>query len=252
MLDDGKQVGGPVKGIIGHLEDLRSVLFWSMLSIVVGMIIAAQFAPHALRILAIPLQKTGRDPATFLRTMTVTGAMDVALLAIFWGGLLVSLPAITVIVGRYGMAALSKRERHAVLIFSSMAVVMFFAGVATAFFGVLPRSLEVMFWFNGWMGITIEFITATDYIAFTLIILVIFGAMFELPVILLILGHLGLVTSTRLRAIRRYVIVGLLVLAMVLTPTTDPFTQLVLAVPLAVLYELCIVIIWIRERRAAH
>lgn len=252
MPVDRDQGCGPIKSFLGHLEDLRRVLVWSLAAVVGGMIIASQFAPSMLAILKYPLRTIGRDPETFLRTMTVTGAMNVAILIVFWGGLLISLPVVTVIVGKYIMAALSSRERNAVYLWSGMAVLMFLAGVAIAYFAVMPPALKVMLWFNEWLGVTVEFVTVNDYIAFCLIMMVVFGVMFEIPVVLLFLGHLGIVTSAQLRSARRFVIVGLLILAMVLTPTTDPFTQLVLAVPLTVLYEFCAWIIRLRERRTKH
>jgi len=80
-------------------------------------------------------------------------------------------------------------------------------------------------------------------------LLIAFGLAFQLPVVLLVLGNMGLVNSVQLRDKRRHVVVGLMILAMLLTPS-DPFTMLLMALPLIVLYEICIWMIWAKERKA--
>ena len=87
-----------------------------------------------------------------------------------------------------------------------------------------------------------------SYISFSLGLLLAFGLTFQLPVIILTLGYLGIVNSSQLRAKRSYVIVGLFILAMLLTPP-DVFTQLMLALPLTLLYECCIWILYLTERK---
>ena len=129
-------------------------------------------------------------------------------------------------------------------------MVLFGVGVSIAYFGMLPPALRVMLWFNDWMGIPVEFFQVSDYVRFVLILMAAFGICFELPVVLLGLGRLGIITSDQLRRGRRIAVVVLLIVAMVVTPTTDPFSQLILAVPLMLLYEACIWSIWLMERRA--
>ena len=89
------------------------------------------------------------------------------------------------------------------------------------------------------------------YIAFALQLLLGFGIAFQLPVVILIMGKMGLVNSTQLREKRRHVIVGLLILAMVLTPP-DILTQLLMAAPLILLYEFCIWFLHFSGNRAAE
>jgi sec-independent protein translocase protein TatC len=99
------------------------------------------------------------------------------------------------------------------------------------------------------MGTSQDFFLATDYIRFVVILLLSFGLCFELPIILLILGQLGIITSKQLRERRRHAFVIILVIAAIVTPTTDPFTQLAMGIPMVVLYEVCIWIIWSKERK---
>jgi sec-independent protein translocase protein TatC len=246
-----KEDGGMIKPFLEHLEDLRRALSWSATALVVGMVIAAHYAPMVLSVLKIPLKKAGVNPDTFLRTLEVTGGMSVAMQTIFWSGLLLSAPVILFSVGWFVFPGLTRRERRTVLGGLLFAAALFVGGVTLGYFFALPAALQVMLWFNDWMGIKVEFFRVTDYVGFTLKLLLAFGLTFELPVVILILGHLGIVSSTLLRTKRRHAIVIVLILAAVITPTTDPFSQLLLAVPLIALYELCIWMIWAKERRRA-
>ena len=101
---------------------------------------------------------------------------------------------------------------------------------------------------RGWMGIEAEW-TVTSYVAFAIQLMIGFGLAFELPVVVVILGRMGIVSAAQLREKRRHVLVFLLILAMVLTPP-DVVTQLLMAVPLAILYEVCILLVWASEKKA--
>ena len=103
---------------------------------------------------------------------------------------------------------------------------------------------------NDWLGIRVDYFTVTSYIGFVLKLMLSFGLTFELPVILLILGQLGIINARQLRDKRRHAIIIILILAAIITPTQDPFSQLILAGPLIALYELCIWLIWFREESA--
>jgi len=105
-----------------------------------------------------------------------------------------------------------------------------------------------MFRIGEWLGKSAPFFELSNYVSFCLRLLVAFGFAFELPVVLLALGRLGIVSSSQLREKRRHAIVALMVLSMLLTPS-DPYTMILMAVPLVILYELCIWIIWGWERR---
>jgi sec-independent protein translocase protein TatC len=241
--------GSLVKPFLEHLDDLRRALVWSVIALLVGMGLASQFAPAILRVLKAPLGKVVENPDNFLRTFEVTGAMSVAMQTIFWTGLLFSAPVILFAVGWFVFPGLTRRERRAVLGGLGFAAALFVVGVLIGYFLALPAALQVMLWFNAWLQIKVEFFRITDYIGFVLKLLLAFGLTFELPIVLLILGHLGIVSSKQLRQKRRHAIVIVLILAAVITPTTDPFSQILLAGPLVLLYELCIWMIWAKERK---
>lgn len=234
-----------------HLEDLRRALVWSLSALLAGMGLAAYLAPTLFKLLKAPLKGVVPNPDTFIRTLDVTGGMDVAMQTIFWGGLLFSMPVVLFSLCWFVFPGLTRRERRAILGGLLFAGGLFVIGVVMCYYMALPPALEIMLWFNSWMGIGIDYFTVTSYIGFVLKLLLSFGLTFELPVVILILGHLGIITSSHLRGKRRHAIVLILGIAALITPTQDPFSQLLLAGPLIALYELCIWMIWARERRAA-
>ncbi len=248
-LPGEEQEPGLIKPFIEHLEDLRRVLFWSAGCLVCGMAAAAFLVPRIFAWLKLPLARAGRDPETLLVAMDMTGGVSAAMQTMFWGGLLFSAPLILAAIAWFVFPGLTRRERRAVTCGLVLAAILFVGGVLLGYFLALPPGIRMMLWFYEWMGFPVKFITLDSYVGFVLKLLLAFGCTFELPIVLLVLGHLGLVTSGQLRDKRRHAIVIILVIAMVITPTQDPITQLLLSVPLIALYELCIWMIWAAERR---
>jgi sec-independent protein translocase protein TatC len=247
--DDNTLLAETVKPFLKHLEDLRRALIWSALALLIGMGTACYFAPTFFKILKAPLKGVVPNPDTFIRTLDVTGGMTVALQTIVWGGALFSAPVILFAVCWFVFPGLTRRERRTLLGGLLFAAFLFIAGVLMCYFLALGPALEIMLWFNSWMGIDIEYFTVTSYIGFVLKLLLSFGLTFELPVVLLVLGQLGIIHSRQLRNKRRHAIVIILVLAAIITPTQDPFSQLILAIPLIALYELCVWMIWVKEKQ---
>ena len=238
------------KPFVEHLDDLRKTILWCAVSLLIGMCIAVPLAPWIKHALEIPVMKAGKNPAEYLKILKVAGGLHLALKLIFWSGLLFSAPFIVFAIGSFVFPGLTDRERKAIQRSSGFAVALFVAGVSMGYFVTLPVALQVMFKINAWLGETSEFVELGDYVAFVLKLLIAFGLMFQLPVILLALGSVGIISSQQLREKRRHVIVGLLVVAMLLTPP-DPLTQLLMAGPMVILYEACIWMIWLKERRNA-
>lgn len=249
LPDESENREWPVKSIVEHLDDLRRAIVWSIGALLIGMLVALRFAPVIFRLLKAPLQGIVDNPDTFLRNIDVTGGMSVAMQTVFWGGLLFSAPVILAAMAWFVFPGLTPRERRSMLGGLCFAICLFIAGVLMCYFLALKPALQIMLWFNEWLGFKVEYFLVTSYIGFVLKLLLSFGLTFELPIVLLILGHLGIITSAQLRRTRRHAIVIILILAMVITPTQDPFSQLLLAAPLIALHELCIWMLWAKERR---
>jgi sec-independent protein translocase protein TatC len=249
LPDDSELSNMPAKPLIAHLDDLRRALLWALGALAVGMVITAGFAPDIYRILKAPLKGVVANPDLFLRNIEVTGGASIAMQTILWGGLILSAPVILFAVAWFVFPGLRQTERRAVLGGMLVAAALFAAGVLMCYHLALGPALKIMLWFNEWMGFKVEFWLVTSYVGFVLKLLLSFGLTFEIPVVLLILGHLGIINSDQLRHTRRHAIIIILILAMVITPTQDPFSMLLLAIPLIALHELCIWMIWAKERR---
>jgi sec-independent protein translocase protein TatC len=239
------------KSFLGHMEDLRSTLVRSAIALVLGMAVALAFVPKMLDILKAPLAKADVDPNEFLQIVEVGAGFVIAMQVMLWGGLLLSLPFIAVIVGQFVFPGLRLNEKSALLRGLGLSMVLLVGGVSMGYFITLPVALRVLLGINEWLGTNCEFVLLTDYVGFTLKLLIAFAVAFQLPVVVLILGNMGILTSRKLRDVRRHVIVGLLILAMILTPP-DIATQLLMAVPMIFLYEGCIWVIWMKEKRAGR
>ena len=121
-------------------------------------------------------------------------------------------------------------------------------GVGLGYFITLPIALKIFFSLHGWLGIQAEW-TAPSYVAFCMQLLLLFGLAFELPVVLVSLGYFQVISSSFLRSKRRHAIVVVLILAAALTPGPDVFSQIIMAIPMIILYELCVWIVWLFEKR---
>lgn len=215
-------------------------------ALTLGVLLAVPFAPAILSWLKAPLRIVSENPDQFLRSLEVGGAFSVTVKIGLWGGLLLSAPFLLLFVGGFVFPGLTEREKSAVVQSGGFAVALFAVGVAMGYWLALPAALKIMFGMHGWLGIRAEW-TVTSYVAFATQFLICFGLAFELPAVLLALGKLGLVTSAQLRHYRRHAIIVALILAAFLTPP-DVISQLLMGLPLIVLYEVCIWLVRATER----
>ncbi len=242
---------GEAKPFLDHLSDLRTVIIRSGLLLAGGVILMVPLTPFVLKLAMMPLSVIGIDYQEFLVPLSVGSGFSVAIKISLWGGLMLSAPFIVLVAGRFIFPALTAGEKHAVSNSGSYAVVLFFLGVAVCYFTTLPFALRAMIGINDWLGLKCNFIDVRDYVAFVIRLLLAFGLAFQLPVVVLAMSAMGVVDSRQLKSKRPYVWVALMAAAMFLTPP-DPITQLLLALPLALLYELCIWTIARKEKKRAR
>lgn len=237
------------KPLMDHLADLRRMLIRSFAALALGIALAFPLAPLILRWLQQPLRAVTNTPEQFLRSLEVGGAFTVLMTVVFWTGLLVSLPCILFFVGQFVFPGLRRTERRVAVEAVLVGATFFAFGVALGYRLILPAVLRFMFGLHQWMGISPEW-TITSYIAFSVQTLIAFGLGFELPVVLLVLARLGWVSNRMLRAGRPYAVIAALVVGAVLTPP-DVASQLLMAGPLLLLYEICVWVTWAAERKRA-
>lgn len=235
------------KPFLEHLEDLRRMLVSCIMTLVITMSISFPLAPRFLAWLKAPLAKVVPNPDKFLLTLNVTDAFMLALQLAFYCGLILGAPLLIYFIARFVFPGLTRKERRVVRQSLGFAAILFFMGVALAYFVALPIGTKVMYSFNQWMG-TVPQWTISSYIGFATFTMLGFGIIFEFPVVLVILGRIGLISSDLLRRSRKVVVIIALVVAMVLSPSPDIFSMLLMALPLYVLFEVSIWLIWMGER----
>jgi sec-independent protein translocase protein TatC len=238
-----------IKPFWDHLQDLRLVLIQSAVFLAIGWVAAIPLAPRMLAWLRDPYVRAGLENVVSLRVAQVGGGFDIMTRVVCWSGLLFSLPFILVVAGRFVFPGLSARERRLVCLGGGVSIGLFIIGVWMAHRWTLPVAFQLMRQIEVWMGTPAIFWETGNYVSFVLTLLLAFGVAFQFPMLVFILGAVGIVNSTQLRDKRRHVIVGLLVVAMLMTPGPDPFSQVLMAAPLIVFYETAIGLVWLRERR---
>ena len=234
-----------------HLEELRSCLLRSMAALVVAMLAAIPATPYVMELLKVPMRKAGMNPDEVIQTLTLGGGMSTAMTLIFWSGLLISAPFITFFMGSFIFPGLTEKEKKAIVRSSGFSIGLFFGGVWLCYQHTLHLMFNVFACVNKWLCIKQDTILLDNYISNTMLLMLAFGLVFQLPIILFILGYLGLVQASTLVHYWKHSLVGTLVIAMVLTPTPDAITMLVMAVPLYALYWLTVGLIWLVERKRA-
>lgn len=237
------------KPFLDHLADLRTMLLRCTAALVLGMLIVGPIAPKILALLKTPLYAVTPDVDQFLWNWEVVGGFTLVMKIVLWGGLLLAAPFMVFAIGAFVFPGLTEKEKRVILQTSGFAVGLFALGVFLAYRFCLPLGLKAMVAVNDWIGVRPQW-TISSYITFALQFMIAFGIVFEMPVILVILGRIGIVKSSFLREKRRHVYVVLFIIAAVLTPP-DVFSQMLMALPLLVLYEMCIWIVRGFERRDA-
>lgn len=240
---------GPVKPFLEHLEDLRWVLVKTLSVISVAWMACFYLGPQIFDILQKPLKWSGiEEPSKFLRVFGPAEAFAISFQLALYAGLVLAVPFILYFIGSYILPALTKRERCYIAPAFWLGTLSFLSGVAFCYFVVLSPSLRVSREFAEWLHLTVEFWTVESYVSFVTKFMIGMGVAFELPLVVLTLVHFGILNYQKLSKARPYVIVLNFILGAVLT-TPEVFTQLIMAIPLTIMYEACIWIAWFIERR---
>lgn len=189
-----------------------------------------------------------------LKNYSPLSAFMVAIKLALYGGLVLSLPFILYFLGQFVLPALKVKERQFVLRSLGFGVLLFLVGIAFCYFLLLQVALAATVEFSAWLGFGADEWRAEDYISFVCVFMLAMGISFELPIVLLAFVKIGLLSHETLAKYRPYWVVAELVICAMVTPSGDPFTMLLMALPLHLLFELSILIArywhW-RDRRKA-
>ena len=219
---------------LSHLFELRTRLLRSIIAVVVVLVCLFPWAKEIYALLAQPLLKTLPQGATMIAT-DVTGTFLVPLKVTLMAAFLIALPYVLWQAWAFVAPGLYHHEKRLALPVLVSSVVFFMIGMAFAYFFVFP----VMFsFFAGYTPVGVTMMTDIDkYLSFVMAMFLAFGMTFEVPVVVIVLVRMRVVSLDKLKSIRAYVIVGAFVLGAIFTPP-DVLSQLMLAVPLWLLYEL--------------
>lgn len=227
--------------ITDHLEELRWRLIKSLIAVSVGFAVSYAFADKIFNFLTSPLMQAMPKGSHLIYT-SLPEAFFTYMKVAFFAGLIFSAPVIFYQIWKFVMPGLYANERKYVIPFVLVATFFFVAGVTFAFFVVFPVA------FKFFMTYSTENIVAypsmREYLGFAMKFLLGFGLTFELPVIMFFLAKMGVVNAGMLRKNRKYAILIVAIVAAVLTPGPDIFSQCMLGIPLYVLYE---VSIWVAQ-----
>ncbi|HXU52090.1 MAG TPA: twin-arginine translocase subunit TatC [Casimicrobiaceae bacterium] len=227
----------PQETFISHLVELRSRLLKSIVAVLVVFLALAPFSKDIYSLVARPLMHALPVGATMIAT-DVTGTFLVPLKVTLLAAFLVALPWVLWQIWAFVAPGLYKHEQRLALPLIVSSVVLFFAGMAFAYFVVFPW---IFHFFVSFTPEGVQMMTDIDkYLSFVLWMFVAFGATFEIPVVEVLLVRMGIVSLDKLKSQRRYVIVGAFIVAAVITPP-DVVSQLMLAVPMCLLYEIGLV-----------
>jgi len=232
----------PPRPFLEHLIDLRDCLIHCAVVWILCEIVIVPFAPAITTWLIAPAGLS-KD---MVQGLGWTAGFSILLKIMLWGGTTLSLPFLLFFLMRFIFPGLKRSERTIIVFSLVTSTVLFGIGVWMAYAATLEIAINVLQQINAWVGIKVDIVKLDEHVDIVIKTIIAFGLAFQLPLLLLVLGWIGVIPSEVLRTKRRVAIVIIFIIAMVLTPP-DPVSQIIMAVPMCVLYESCIWVIRLRE-----
>jgi sec-independent protein translocase protein TatC len=229
---------GPEQTFVSHLVELRDRLIRASVAVIVVFLGLVYWATDIFRLLARPLMMNLPKDGKLIVT-DVTGSFFVPMKVTMLVAFVIALPYVLYQIWAFVAPGLYQNEKKLVAPLVGTSYTLFLCGMAFAYFVVFPTVFRVMAHYNAPLGAAMN--TDVDsYLGFVLTMFLAFGVTFEVPVFVVLLVRMGLLTVAKLKESRPYVVVGAFVVSAMVTPP-DVFSQLILALPLIVLYEAGIV-----------
>jgi sec-independent protein translocase protein TatC len=244
-----REIDDEPKPFLDHLEELRFMLIKMAITLAAAMTLAFLGRSYLFAVIQHPLVMVDASRLSNLQSLGVVDSFSISLNLAFYAGLVLSFPFLLFFLAEFVLPALTTAERKYLWPAAAIGFGLFLSGVLFSYFVVLPQTLNFFYhdaeslgWKPTW--------TVGEYYSFTTQFVIAFGLAFELPVVVLLLVKLGILDLAALKRLRPYAFIAVMIFAAVLTPTTDMVTMLLMGVPMYLLYELCIFIAAIMERRA--
>ena len=239
--------------LLDHLIELRGRLLKCVWALFLTGAVCFYFSDKLFAFLVHPLKEAFGDGGGRLVYTKLYEAFFVQVKVAIFGAFCLSFPIIANQLWAFIAPGLYTKEKKALLPFLVMTPVLFLMGASLAYYVVMPTAFHFFLQFQGNSGgLQVEALPSTDaYLTLVMQFILAFGISFLMPVLLMLLNRAGFVTRAQLIGLRRYMIVAAFVLAAVLTPP-DVVSQLMLAIPLLLLYEITIIAIWFTDRKQAR
>jgi len=245
--------------LLDHLIELRQRLLYSAITLLVAFFICFYFAEELFNFLVQPLANilTDRAGVQGARRLIFTDLTEVFFTYVkvaFFFGAFISCPVFLTQIWLFVAPGLYKNEKSALAPFLAASPALFFAGGALVYFVLFPLAWEFFLSFetpggNGTLPIELE-AKVNEYLSLVMKLIFAFGLSFQLPIIMTLLARVGLATSKGMAAKRKYAIVGVFIVAAIFTPP-DPLSQISLALPIIILYEISIYMAKLVEKKKA-
>jgi sec-independent protein translocase protein TatC len=240
--------------LLDHLLELRSRIVKSVAGFAIAFLASFFFSSDILHYLILPF-KWGTGTDVSLISIKLLGVFLVKLKIAMFGGMFVAFPLIAMQLYRFVAPGLYRHERQALGPYLVATPVFFVLGASMVYFFLLPVAIKFFYSLaagtgsDGQAGIQLM-PDIEAYLDFVMMLILAFGLTFQLPVIITLLGQIGVVTSDQLSKGRRFAIVGVCAVAALITPP-DPISMLAMAVPLMGLYEIAVLAVRFLEKRRA-
>lgn len=261
------------KPFLDHLDDLRKTIVGIIITLLIGLILCFSFNAWLLAFFqapldwidvtkvemvggkAVPVLDAEGEPVKIplregmgIASIEVIGTFMLAIRVSIIAAIILGFPVLLYFILDFILPGLKRNERKALYWALAVGMGLFLAGAAFCYFIVTPRVLEFFYSFGVERNIKVEWIIE-DYVRFVTRLILIFGIAFELPVVVMALVKIDVLNYRLMSTTRRYAIVLIAVVAAIITPTHDVLTLSLLAVPMYLLYEFCIWMAWLIERR---
>jgi sec-independent protein translocase protein TatC len=227
--------------LLEHLEELRRRLIISVVAVVIGAVVGFVLAEPVLALLRGPLPDEGAD----LIVTRVTDAFAVRLKIAGFVGIALAMPVIVFETWRFVTPGLTKRERRIVWPLLIVALLLFALGVGIGYL-VIPYAVEFLLSLN-FEGVP-ALLQLTEYVGLVTTMMIVFGIVFEFPILLVALARVGVLDRRRLARGRRWAVLGIVLFAIVATPGGDPISPLILSSVMYLLYEAALIVVRLSGR----
>jgi len=247
--DAGRDLSGlpaPGSGLVAHFKELRLRLFKSILAVILGTVVAAFFVDPIFQFLLKPIAPyiPGDKKLVILSPLEpVVIYLKIAVVA----GIFIVIPYILYQLWAFVAPGLYVQEKRLVAPFLILGTLFFTGGAAFGFFVFLPMTMKFLVSMTP-AQVAVEY-SVERYFSLMVHFLLAMALIFELPLVIALLSMIGVVTTRMLKRFRRYAIILAFVISAVVTPTVDPYSQVFMAVPIIVFYEIGILLSWLLRKK---